>query len=68
MQREGTHLQQTCSTDLSLHVPCTCRAYGRFNLSLWDDVMAEFMPLTEEDVIVVNFGAWYPRYNMHDPE
>ena len=44
-----------------------CRAYGRFNLSLWDDVMAEFQPLTEEDVIVVNFGAWYPRYNVHEP-
>lgn len=45
---------------------CTSRAYGRFNLSLWDDVMAEFQPFTEEDVIVVNFGAWYPRYNMHE--
>ena len=43
-----------------------CRAYGRFNLSLWDDVMAEFQPLTEEDVIVVSFGAWYPRYNVHE--
>ena len=45
---------------------CACRAYGRFNLSLWDDVMAEFQPLTEEDVIVVNFGAWYPRYNIYE--
>ena len=28
--------------------------------------MAEFQPLTEEDVIVVNFGAWYPRYNIYE--
>ncbi len=42
------------------------RAFGRFNLTLWDDVMAEFEPLTERDVIVFNFGAWYPRYNVHE--
>ena len=42
------------------------RAFGRFNLSLWDDVMAEFQPLTDRDVIVFNFGAWYPRYNVHE--
>ena len=55
------------SADVSQTVHCTCRAYGRFNLSLWDDSMAEFQPFTEDDVIVVNFGAWYPRYNMHEP-
>ena len=60
MQCRGTHLQQTCAAGLSLPGLCACRAYGRFNLSLWDDVMAEFQPLTEEDVIVVNFGACTP--------
>ena len=60
------HRRQEHLPDLSLPAHCTCRAYGRFNLSLWDDVMAEFQPLTEEDVIVVNFGAWYPRYNIHE--
>lgn len=42
------------------------RAFGRFNLTLWDDVFAEFQPLTDNDVIVFNFGAWYPRYNVHE--
>ena len=42
------------------------RAFGRFNLTLWDDVFKEFLPLTDNDVIVVNFGAWYPRYNVHE--
>ena len=34
------------------------RSFGRFNLSLWDDVLDDFQPLTERDYIVVNFGAW----------
>jgi hypothetical protein len=42
------------------------RAFGRFNLTLWDDVFEEFLPLADTDVIVVNFGAWYPRYNVHE--
>ena len=57
----------TCVYSHNRHEGCgVCRAYGRFNLSLWDDVMVEFQPLTDEDVIVVNFGAWYPRYNVHE--
>ena len=23
--------------------------------------------LTERDVIVINFGAWYPRFNYNEP-
>ncbi|KAK9916493.1 hypothetical protein WJX75_003317 [Coccomyxa subellipsoidea] len=43
----------------SVHI----RSFGIFNISLWDDVFAEFLPLTENDTIVVEFGAWYPRFN-----
>ena len=42
------------------------RCFGRFNGTLWDDVFAEIGPLNERDVIIVNFGAWYPRFNYHE--
>lgn len=38
------------------------RCFGRFNLTLWDDVMEEFGTLTKRDIIMVNFGAWYHRF------
>lgn len=41
------------------------RGFGRFNLTLWDKVIAELEPITERDVIMVNFGAWYHRF-FHD--
>lgn len=43
------------------------RCFGRYNSSLWDDVFAELPPLTEQDVIIINFGAWYPRFNYNEP-
>ena len=46
-----------------IHVRC----FGRYNSSLWDDVMAELPVLTEQDIIIVNFGAWYPRFNFNEP-
>ena len=46
-----------------IHVRC----FGRYNSSLWDDVFAELPTLTERDVIIVNFGAWYPRFNYNEP-
>ena len=49
-----------------MHAQVFLRAFGRFNLTLWDDVFKEFEPLTDQDVIIVNFGAWYPRYNVHE--
>ncbi|KAK9907951.1 hypothetical protein WJX75_000456 [Coccomyxa subellipsoidea] len=52
--------------DLKSGAQVFLRAFGRFNLTLWDDVFAEFQPLTDNDVIVFNFGAWYPRYNVHE--
>ena len=59
----------TCRADVKLknggevHVRC----FGRYNSSLWDDVFAELPTLTERDVIVINFGAWYPRFNYNEP-
>ncbi|CAL5228102.1 g11175 [Coccomyxa viridis] len=46
-----------------IHVRC----FGRYNASLWDDVFAELPPLTAQDVIIINFGAWYPRFNFNEP-
>ncbi|EIE21418.1 hypothetical protein COCSUDRAFT_43154 [Coccomyxa subellipsoidea C-169] len=43
------------------------RCFGRYNASLWDDVFAEMGPLTDRDVIIANFGAWYPRFNFNEP-
>lgn len=39
------------------------RSFGQFNLSLWDDVLADFEQehgkLTPRDIIMFNFGAWW---------
>jgi len=43
------------------------RCFGRYNSSLWDDVFAELPQLTARDIIIVNFGAWYPRFNFNEP-
>eukprot|EP00884_Botryococcus_braunii_P017926 jgi/Botrbrau1/4817/Bobra.0325s0036.1 len=48
----------TWRTGASVHI----RSFGQFNLTLWDLVMSEFGHLTERDVLMVNFGAWYPRF------
>eukprot|EP00884_Botryococcus_braunii_P007792 jgi/Botrbrau1/17013/Bobra.49_2s0071.1 len=41
------------------------RSFGQFNLSLWDDTLREFEQaygkLTPRDIVMFNFGAWYPR-------
>ena len=37
------------------------RSFGRFNLTLWDQVIGELEPITARDIILVNFGAWYHR-------
>ena len=42
-------------------VPVYLRSFGVLNLTLWDDVMGEFMPLTSDDIIIagehVTMGA-----------
>ena len=42
------------------------RGFGRFNISLWDAVLAELEPITEADTILVNFGSWYNRLYIDD--
>ncbi|EIE21588.1 hypothetical protein COCSUDRAFT_66960 [Coccomyxa subellipsoidea C-169] len=51
--------------DNGLHV--FLRSFNVFNLTLWDDVMKPFGELQADDILVVNFGAWYPRYSVLDP-
>ena len=55
----GTILKQnvgsfTLRNGASVHI----RSFGIFNLSLWDDVMADFAPVTKDDIIVVGEHAW----------
>ena len=33
-------------------VPVYLRSFGILNLTLWDDVIAEFLPLTSQDIII----------------
>lgn len=67
---ENRHILKQYWAELKLkngaevHVRC----FGRYNSSLWDDVFAELPKLTERDVIIVNFGAWYPRFNFNEPQ
>ena len=44
-----------------------CRSFGTYESRLWDDVFSEFAPLTSDDIILVNFGAWYPKYKISEP-
>jgi hypothetical protein len=34
------------------------RSFGIVNITLWDDVIREFGEITENDIILFNFGAW----------
>jgi hypothetical protein len=40
------------------------RIIGSYSAELVDDILAELGPLTASDVLVANFGAWYPRFAM----
>ena len=41
------------------------RSFGRWNITLWDDVMTEFGELMPQDVIFVNFGGWCVALQMN---
>jgi hypothetical protein len=49
------------------HPQVVIRSFGTYNPQLWDDVFSDFAPLTAKDVILVNFGAWYPRFKASEP-
>ena len=38
------------------------RVFGSYNGELLDDLLAELAPVQAADIIVVNFGAWYPAF------
>ena len=38
------------------------RIVGSYSAELIEDILSELGPLTARDVVVVNFGAWYPRF------
>lgn len=42
----------------SLHT----RIFGSYNGELMDDLLGELAPIQATDVIIVNFGAWYPAF------
>lgn len=42
----------------SLHA----RIIGSYNGDLLDDLLAELGPMQPTDMIIVNFGAWYPAF------
>ena len=39
----------TLGSGAAVHI----QSFGMFNMTLWDDVMAQFMPLTPRDIILV---------------
>lgn len=44
--------------------PVYLRSFGVLNLTLWDDVMAEFMPLTSQDVIIAGKHRSFTNPNV----
>ena len=38
------------------------QSFGVFNMTLWDDVMAQFMPLTSRDIILVGGRRFSIRF------
>ena len=44
------------------------RDFGTYNQTLFDDVLSDFQPLSADDVVVLNWGAWYHRYDWDGRE
>ena len=38
------------------------RDHSWYNENLYDDIMAEFQPLTSKDILVISYGGWYERF------
>ena len=66
---EGRNILKQYWADVTLKggLQIAVRCFGRYNSSLWDDVFAEFAPLTERDLIIVNFGAWCATASRPSP-
>lgn len=39
------------------------RDFSFYNQTLFDDVLSDFAPLQPTDVLLMNWGAWYPRFS-----
>ena len=48
----------TCRRERTGCTQVHIRNFGYFHPQLWDDMLADLQPLTESDVLMVNFGAW----------
>ena len=44
------------------------RDFGVYNQTLFDDILSDFAPLRATDVLVLNWGAWYPRFAWNSNE
>lgn len=67
-EAEVTTLKQFLG-DLELHSggQVILRSFGTYNTKLWDDVMSDFEPLTANDIVMVNFGAWCAQPQHRPP-
>lgn len=44
------------------HVQVIIRDHSNYQQQLFDDIMAEWQPLTSQDILVISYGGWYPRF------
>ncbi len=44
------------------------RDFGVYNQTLFDDILSDFAPLRATDVLVLNWGAWFPRFAWNSNE
>ena len=48
--------------DSAAGLQAAMRDHSWYNESLYDDIMAEFQPLTKQDILVISYGGWYERF------
>ena len=48
--------------DSAAGLQAAMRDHSWYNESLYDDIMAEFQPLTKKDILVISYGGWYERF------
>jgi len=40
------------------------RDHSYYSQELFDDIMSEWQPITEKDILVISYGGWYPRFGF----
>ena len=48
--------------DSAAGLQAAVRDHSWYNESLYDDIMADFQPLTDKDILVISYGGWYDRF------